>query len=60
MNVQTVLLKVRDGSREGWQLMDLETFLLLVELGDWSDKELVVGTVLPAVRREVAVRGRSH
>lgn len=50
MNVRTVLLKVVEGSSEGWQVMDFDEFLGLVNLRAWSAKELVVAIVLPPLK----------
>jgi len=51
MNGQTVLLRVVDGPREGWQWMALDEFLRLISLDEWNDEQLLVGMVLPPARR---------
>lgn len=52
MNGETVLLRVVDGSWEGWKWMELSEFLRQVSIETWNERHLLVGMVLPPARRE--------
>jgi hypothetical protein len=44
---QMVLLRAKDEDWEGWNLMELDQFLLQVDLDDWDDGQVLIATVLP-------------
>ena len=52
MNGETVLLRVVDGSWEGWKWMQLSEFLQQVRIETWNERQALVGMVLPPARRE--------
>lgn len=47
MNGETVLLRVVQGSQEGWKCMALDEFLKRIDLEAWDIKDELVGIVLP-------------
>lgn len=51
MDGQMVLLRLVEGSREGWRWMALDEFMRLMSLDQWNDNQVLVGMVLPAGRR---------
>jgi len=53
MNEQMVLLRAVDGTWEGWQCMALKEFLQQLDLETLQAGQLLVGMVLPPVRRQV-------
>ena len=50
MKGQTVLLRLVDGPREGWQWMEFAEFLRIIRLDEWNSHQFLVGMVLPPVR----------
>lgn len=52
MNGETVLLKVVDGTWEGWKWMALDEFLQRISIDSWNARQALVGMVLPPARRE--------
>ena len=59
MSDQTILLKITDGSREGWRVMALDEFLQRIHLDEWNATRRLVGMILPPVRRSEREAGRS-
>lgn len=55
MRGETVLLRVVDETREGWNWMPLEEFLERINLASWKDGQELVGVVLPQ-----GLRGTLH
>jgi hypothetical protein len=51
MKGATVLLKVVDGSWEGWKWMAFEEFLQQISIEAWNSRQALVGMVLPPARR---------
>jgi hypothetical protein len=52
MNGETVLLRVVDGSWEGWKWMKLSEFLQQISIESWNERSALVGMVLPPTRPE--------
>jgi hypothetical protein len=52
MSGDTVLLRVVDGTQEGWKWMAFDEFLRQVSIEAWNARQALVGMVLPATRRE--------
>ena len=52
MSGDTVLLRVVDGTQEGWRWMAFDEFLRLVSIEAWNAQQALVGMVLPGTRRE--------
>lgn len=50
MNSETVLLRVVQGSQEGWRCMAMDEFLKRIDLAAWDVNDELVGTVLPHMR----------
>jgi hypothetical protein len=51
MNEETVLLRVVQGSREGWKCMARDEFLKRIDLEAWDIKDELIGIVLPKSSR---------
>jgi len=54
MKGETVLLRVVDGTWEGWKWMRFDEFLRQVNIETWKTEQALVGMVLPAARHEPA------
>jgi hypothetical protein len=52
MNGETVLLKVVDGTQEGWKWMAFDEFLQQISIEAWNAQQALVGMVLPPARRK--------
>jgi hypothetical protein len=52
MKGETVLLRVVDGTWEGWKWMRFDEFLRQVNIGTWKAEQALVGMVLPPARDE--------
>lgn len=52
MKGETVLLRVVDGTWEGWKWMELGEFLQQISIKAWDKRHALVGMVLPPARRE--------
>lgn len=50
MTRETVLLRVVDGSWEGWKWMSFEEFLEQISIEAWHSHQALVGMVLPPAR----------
>ena len=50
MNGETVLLRVVDGTQEGWKWMPFDEFLRQISIAAWNRQQALVGMVLPAPR----------
>jgi len=51
MNGETVLLKVVEGTREGWKWMAFNDFLQQISIEAWDTRQALVGMVLPPAQR---------
>ncbi len=50
MSGETVLLRVVDGTLEGWKWMPFEEFLQQISIETWNEQQALVGMVLPPAR----------
>jgi hypothetical protein len=50
MGSERILLRVVDGTREGWNCMPLEEFLERIDLNLWKEDQELVGVVLPRIQ----------
>jgi len=50
MNGATVLLRVVDGTLEGWKWMAFDEFLQQISIETWKEHQVLVGMVLPPAR----------
>jgi hypothetical protein len=50
MKGATVLLRVVDGTQEGWKWMAFDEFLRQISIETWSGHQALVGMVLPPAR----------
>lgn len=53
MSQQMILLRVEDGTREGWQCMALQEFLEKISLDAWKVEQVLVGMGLPSDRHRI-------
>ena len=58
MTQDTILLRVVDGTWEGWKWMGLNDFLEQISIEEWSVHQALVGMVLPAAPRDISRRAR--
>jgi hypothetical protein len=52
MDERSILLRIVEGPREGWQVMALDEFLQRISLDEWdATQSRIVGMILPPVGR---------
>ena len=59
MSGETVLLRVVDGTREGWRWMPFDEFLQQISIESWNSQQALVGMVLPPARPETRAAASS-